>query len=376
MSVYRPYYNAETFGLTQSPQGLDVEYADGRAVGLTALRFYTHVLSSQPFEVAKFLLQIGEWENQRQQQMWVDSDSSDEEVDYFIDTTGAAPKRLTERKKPNINTGLHLIKAPAAKFPHAIELHRAFVLDLIGAVAEKEGPAGLWRALHASCLLKAASDLSENWLVAALASLLGVSDPDVVDILQSPDPSLSVAVSCAAASIAAFILIPVALVRARLLITGFSAEKRSLRYWLFRTRSLFAPLSVVTPTVLSSFARRLSTVAAPLLLFQKLDIDEFRSPGLFKLGILSSQLLSLIVRLPLDTMANRALVSELTIPPADLLVVPKMYPGILSTVWRVLKGVDSPASLYRGWRLEALGIFSSWGYEVLDQGRNPTQEHF
>lgn len=375
MSVYRPYYNPETFGYTQPTQSLDVEYADGRAVGITAARFYAHASTSQPFEVAKFLLQVGEWES-GQQQAWEDSDSSDEEVDYFIDTTGAAPRRLTERKKPNVNTGLHLIKAPVSRFPNVIELHRILVIDLIGAIADREGPKGLWRALHASCLLKAARDLSESWIASALASLAGVPDPEMVDILQSPDPSLSISVSCVAAGAAALVLVPVALVRARLLITSISAGKRSLRYWLFRTKNLIAPLGVALPTMLASMVTRLSTIAAPLLLFQKLDIDEFRSPGFFNMGVLGMRLISLAVKLPLDTMANRALVSELNVPPEDLLIIPKKYRGMLGTLWDVLRGAESPASLYRGWRLEALGIISSWGYEVLDQGRSSVQEHF
>lgn len=425
MSVYRPYYNADQFRYpdeavaqsagkvrmgfplsagrdsdTASFDYLDLDelvagHSQISAVGISVSRFYARMLATQPFEVTRFLLQTGEFSpDAANDQTYDDYDfdegsSSDEEVDYFVDVRDMAHREAhreavsTEarpRPKPSKSRGVQLfnsrVKDPL--FPQALNVSGGpFVFSTLGAIVEKEGVFGLWHAMNASCLYSAATGVVRAWSTSFLASIAGVPDPQFVDTLQAVDPMTLILVSTAGCALTAALLTPLAIIRARLIATSmnFSDRPRSLRWSLMdavRKGQLLAPISAVFPTTLAASCYHLVKTSAPLIMWRTAGLSQFSSPKLHQLGQLVAKLLGLVVKMPLETLANRAQLRASHPSPRSLIIKPVQYTGFLPSLWSVVTGKTSVASLYRGWRTEAVGILAEWGYAALDD--KPTQQ--
>ncbi|PRT56404.1 Mitochondrial fusion and transport protein UGO1 [Wickerhamiella sorbophila] len=386
---YRPYYDPETFAspvaVTTSLPGqaklrteFDFDYLDDLnqspvgQVGLSIAKFYSRMVVVQPFDVAKFLVQVSDVGNRGGAQLYEDEleDSDEEEIDYFLDTSSPTPRQITLKsaKLRKLTKEMQLVKSDPAlsAFPEATPVQNAYIWNMISLVAEKEGPVGMWKAMHTSCLYQASKGLLYAWLCGLLSSLVGVQDPLILDVLQSPDPLMAVAVTTVASGLAAALLAPLAVIRARFIVTVMQIGPRSLRGALLGLKSIVGPVSVAVPSAASSSIIQLVDSATPYLLFKHWNIDQFRYRGMYHCMVLCSKLLALAFKIPLDTFANRAAVASQNLDPKTLIVVPRPYNGMLYSLWDIFSGKDSILSLYRGWRPELLGCIGAWGVDAID----------
>lgn len=437
-NTLRPYYNPDTFnspvkgseGLTvvyntstatkslgaASPSAandgnfvyLDVEIngsSETAAIGLTMARLYSRVFISQPFEVSRLLLQVGDWNNRPKAQTdQTDSspvpedDESDEEIDYFTDvprdtslqaiesrTKGARLHGLRSSSVASnsaisssaiyTSTTSTRNRSPPVHFPNAIEPVSVHILDIMRALTEKDGMVGLWRGLHTSFVLEALTLTVESWLSGFFSSICGIPDPHFVDVLHSPSPMASLGTVVSAAVVTSLILSPVDVIRTRLAVTTFSTSPRSFRQSLVELRSYTSPLSVLIPTALRSGVSSAIRGCTPYLLYRWVGIDRTKYRGMYNFARLVSSILELGLRLPLETITRRSHIASLELDSASLVVHPVAYHGMFSTFWRIGSGQDRVESLFQGWRLSLIGAIGEWGLEPCQTNR-AEKEHF
>lgn len=422
MSEMRPYVNVSSFrhpmdlgskvsGLEDSSMVHDLsdtfdlfaleEIAAGKsqlsAIGISTTRFYTRMLVQQPLEISRFLLQVGEWsETETLTPNYEDYDfeansasSSDDEVDYFVDVRDMASYNAhkTSRSKQCVNSSkvrdVRLFRPEHDNlFPEAIKIKDGpYVFSAIGALCEKEGIFSMWRALNASCIVKAATGVVKAWITSFLATSTGMPDPQFVELLQTPDPLRLVLLGALGCAITAAALTPLFVIRARLISTSMTIpdRPRSLRWSLLdtiRRGHIIAPWWVVLPTTLCATINHTIVTAAPIILWRCGRIGSFSSPMLYQFSKLGASLVGLTVKMPLETLASRAQLKACHPCARALVVKPVAYQGILHTLCSIVKGETSLSTLYRGWRSEIVGLLSEWGYYALEQNKPTQRERF
>lgn len=430
----RPYYNRDTFnspvkgsdGLTvvygtvnntptlSKPHGddnfiyLDVDMSASNeiaAIGMSMARMYSRVFVSQPFEVSRLLLQVGDWSDNssyrkhnvhsydsdvEKQGITEDEDEeSDQEIDYFTDLSGDnsfsslrkrvrndVQKRLDDNQsQEKADTGasvrLENDSSPSRSdikilFPHAIEPTSLYILDIMRAIMEKDGVVGLWRGMHTSFVLEALTTTIESWINGFLSSVCDIPDPQFVDVLHSPSPLVSLGAAVLSALATSIILSPVDMIRTRFSVTTFSTTPRSFRQSVMQLKSYTSPISVLIPTALRAGVSCTITRATPYLLFRWARIDKVKYPGIYNFTSLISSVLELVIRLPLETIIRRSHIANLNLESTNLIVQPTPYKGIFSTFWRIGTGQDRIETLYRGWRLSLMATIGNWGVQAAE----------
>lgn len=456
-NALRPYYNAETFeSPVKSHQGLTVVHGGNtenssfiatsparkvsrgdhnanfvyldldvggdniQAIGATILRLYTRVLVSQPFEVARVLLQVGNWDSttatangssgrkgassttptdsktrnglNRSQyggsiydeigdgeldDDYSDGESSDEDVNFFssIDEDGKRPTSTRKIHRLKRNPG-----SPRSdrEYVHAITPMTLHLMDVLSALQQADGLKGMWRGLHTTFVLEAAASVVESWVSGFISSVAAIPDPHFVPILHSPSPMASLAAAVCAAVSTTLLLMPFDVIKVRFFTTTFATKPRSFRACCSRLTSFRSPSLVLIPAALSTGLSSLIQLATPYFLYTRMGIDRFSAPSLFNIGLLISSLFTMTVKLPLETMMHRAEVKHLQdtgIKPSNLIIRPKQYSGVAHTIWDVMVGRERIDSLYKGWRLSATAAIAEWGVYAIQQA-DKTPEHF
>lgn len=452
-NALRPYYNAETFqspvkghqrltvvhGGNNSSAGselvatsashrsdqsnfvyLDLEMGGDsiQAIGSTILRLYSRVLVSQPFEVAKVLLQVGNWEacpstpsesstsssnlptpsstnsylDHLDNDSDEDSESSDEELAFFSSNAersegaGSGPgeggreresqSRLTRRvRRPRKNPSTSRTEKD---YVNAIAPATQQLLDVVAVLQQTDGLKGLWRGVHTTFVLGAAASMIESWVSGFISAVAALPDPHIVPILHSPSPLASLSAAVLAAVSSAVILLPFDAIKIRFFTTTFATKPRSFRTCVSRLTSFRSPSTILIPSVLNTGLSSLIQLATPYVLYTRLGIDRFSAPSLYNIGMLLSSLFTITIKLPLETMMRRAQVNELQnsgMKPASFIIRPKPYTGVAQTLWDVIVGKEPIQNLYKGWRLSTTAAVAEWGVTAIQQSDN-RPEHF
>lgn len=417
MSEYRPYINAATFtypldhasksqyAYEPDSNGFDYLHIDElvsansqiTAVGSSVVKFYLGMVFSQPFEVCRFLTQVGDWrlntnplasasriEEASGESVTLNTTTSEageeEDIDYFVDVS------VSRSQEPKVEKSSALQIYNPADDPDASSIDMSngpFILPTASALLKKEKINGLWRAMNASCLRKAATGVVGAWMTSFLASVCGVPDPQFVDLLHTLYPMRVAAVSIAGCAVTAYLMAPLSIIRARLIATSINNpdKPRSLRWSLrdlVQRGKFFAPLSAALPSMLNAVIKNAIMMLCPVLCFKYAEIDAFNTPQLFHFAQLCAEIVFLIFKLPLDTLASRAELhadKENQIPRENAVIKLYPYKGLFSNLWDVCSGKQPLASLYRGWRSELVGVIGEWGYEALDD-KSRDQERF
>lgn len=332
---------------------------------------YTSVLMSQPFEVAKTILQVriqddlgglntppldttnasivspkspvfGEpratpsdadtqpanpWTQQPDADD--DSDSDPDEPAYFTSGapfTPASSVRSRRRREssppppppepPKINTN-----AKSALSAQQIVLRKPdSILEVIAQLWSKESAWGVWKGTNATFLYSILQSLLENWGRSLLSALLNVPDLGVKDDVDrlvgiaSPYPWASLCVAAAAAVTTGLILAPLDLIRTRLIVTSTSRAPRRTVTTLRSLPSWTCPSTLIAPTILHSLVHPFLTLSMPLALRSQFLIDREQSPVTFSIVKFCTSCASLFVKLPLETVLRRGQVHVLSQP--------------------------------------------------------------
>ncbi|KAF1918734.1 Rrp15p-domain-containing protein [Ampelomyces quisqualis] len=399
-----------------------------------ALWNYTSVLLAQPFEAAKTLLQIHEAGGQLPSPSTLkahewgsrsrpDSFHSGKYEDVRV------PLSFGRGERPRLARVLHLDRA---------QTRTARLLARCCAVAVARptlSPApqpltGTNVTFIYNFLLKT----TESWFRSAISAVLNVPDPGLVasasgigglDIIDSPNPIMSLGVAVAATAIAATILAPLDLIRTRLIVTPISSSPRSIYPCLSLLPSWSVSPRLFPATLLHACIPTLMSSSTPLLLRSTLSIDPILTPTTYSLGTFFSAAAELFVRLPLETVLRRGQVAVLRdhenersnaayrAPPSlsrqknpaydsddqsfKTIVEPGPYRGVLGSMWFIAReegisvstpdaakaasakamGFERPSrmrkgqglhGLCRGWRVGVWGLVGIWGAAAMGGG--------
>ncbi|KAF3009583.1 mitochondrial fusion and transport protein ugo1 [Curvularia kusanoi] len=331
-----------------------------------ALWNYTSVLLAQPFEVAKTLLQVHEargqlapglrvngddWRSESSRPASVasakyaeypsDEDESDDDAPgYFTSTaptshhlhgnhnhrspSGSRSRSPRKRHQRNVHsrsrseTPTRPPQTPARK----LDLKRAdSLLEVIAQLWQKESAWGVWKGTNCTFIYNFLLKTTESWFRSALSALLNIPDPGTMgasagsfgglDIIDSPNPLMSLGVAVAATAIAATILAPLDLIRTRLIVTPISSAPRSIYPCLSLLPSISISSNLLPATLLHACIPTLISSSTPLVLRSTLSIDPIITPTTYSFSTFLSSTAELFVRLPLETVLRRGQVAVL-----------------------------------------------------------------
>ncbi|KAF1996479.1 mitochondrial carrier [Amniculicola lignicola CBS 123094] len=339
-----------------------------------ALWNYTSVLLAQPFEVAKTILQVHQASSQapgpllvntpglgeearsrpssfasgkyedvrtsaspppeagtRTDSMQYPSDSDDDAsyftssapkvTDPFSPTSPTASRSPRRRHAPSRSNSSTPTQAPPLA-PRNLELRKPdALLEVIAQLWQKEAAWGVWKGTNITFVYNFLLKTSESWTRSLLAALFNIPDPGLLgsagsgigglDIIDSPNPIMSLIVAVAASAIAGLALAPLDLIRTRLIVTSTSTTPRTIYPSL-----AMLPIFTVTPsllpvTLLHSTIPTIVSSSTPLFLRSTFAIDPVITPGLYSVSTFLSSTVELFLRLPLETVLRRGQVATL-----------------------------------------------------------------
>ncbi|KAF2084592.1 mitochondrial carrier [Saccharata proteae CBS 121410] len=403
---------------------------------------YTSVLFAQPFEVAKTILQChlagSNIEAAKLSAVSQDgrrtaassrynehytSEESDSDADgpsYFSSTAPQDPytqpsrphsrnRRTPSRSASSTPTPAH----PPSRYPYKLDLKRPdSLLEVLSQLWTKEGAWGIWKGTNSTFVYNFLLKTIETWLRSLLSALLNVPDPGLLggygvgggglDVVDSPNPFMSLTVAVAAAGITGLFLAPLDIVRTRLILTPITTSPRNMLPSLRSLPSLTLPAPLLPITLLHSTLPTLLSASAPLLLRSTLRIDPVLTPATYSLSTFFCSAAELFCKLPLETVLRRGHANFLTMhaltaeEPLPTVVDVGPYRGVLGSMWFIAREEGESAvvpvsavaaragarsgqtqrtkkgqgvhGLWRGWRVGFWGLVGVWGAAALGGG--------
>ncbi|KAL2863500.1 mitofusin complex protein UGO1 [Aspergillus lucknowensis] len=364
-----------------------------------ALWRYTNVLTSQPFDVAKTILQAyvvpddsregqfprggqqrSDWDSRTDSydDMGSDGDeehdlSSDDESSYFTSTvpTVTSPSVRRGRKAPRHRitdrTGYIAPSSSKSSSRHALTIKNpSSLMEVLSQLWSTSGPTSPWKTTNATFIYSLLLPTLNTFIRSLLAAIVGLPEDDVTpavasDILTSTSPVATLVLSFISTSLSAMLLSPIDTARTYLILTPVTHGPRSL---LRAIRQLPAPNYTIPPhlvpiTVLHSSLPNLITSSTPLFLKSYLSLDPVLHPSTWNLFTFIGSGIELAVRFPLETVLRRAQIATFTSPSirqscadplrattADaaaqaaeietIVPTPRTYRGVIGTMWSIV----------------------------------------
>lgn len=313
------------------------------------------------------------------------------------------------------------------------------LLQVIAQLWQKESAWGVWKGTNATFIYNFLLKTTESWFRSLLSALLNVPDPGLVgtaasgigglDIIDSPNPLMSLAVAVAATAIAATVLAPLDLVRTRLIVAPISSQPRSIYPCLALLPSLTVPSTILPATLLHACVPTLISSSTPLVLRSSFSIDPLLTPTTYSFSTFLSSTAELFIRLPFETVLRRGQVAVLqdyeaqrlaaayrdlpnqslqspaydiqaedqNLKSFDTVVAPGPWKGVFGSMWFIVREegitVEGPSAaklasakaggftrplrtrkgqgvhgLWRGWRVGVWGLVGIWGAAAMGGG--------
>lgn len=398
-----------------------------------ALYRYVSVLLSQPFDVAKTVLQVRRQNGQdglesaiedgstmrdgtqsrrddkRYSDYPSDDDSDLDEPAYF---TSSAPSSssYSPRSRRQHSYGDRTLSPPpkSPKSQHQLILKNSeSIMEVISQEWTKEGTWGVWKGSNATFVYAFLLKTVESWSRGVFSAMFNVPDAGVMgglgaitEVADSPYPWASLVVAVAASVATGLILAPLDLIRTKLILTPISLPKRSLIHNLRNLPSYLCPSTLIIPTILHSLITPTINHSTPLLLRTYLAIDPVLTPVTYSFFKFMSRTVELFLKLPLETILRRGQMSILASPSyrvqggKDLepMVDIGPYKGVIGTMWSIVReeGTSSREiavgskkkgkkvehrgqgieGLWRGWRVGMWALVGVWGARAMSGGGN------
>lgn len=421
---------------------------------------YCKVIVSQPLEIVRLVLQVGYFPNldlaapvavRRKKLPYSrlldesvsdsgytteEPDEEEEEINYFQSNTNSThlPKRspnTTTSPETNSNTNIApgagaassttLKKTVKSDFKiHPISKH---TIDIMSAIVAKDGPFALFRGINASFIYQTLSHTIEAWVTGFMSPFLGIPDPFFLDLTHLTDPWKSLWLSVSACVLTGLILMPLDLIKVRLMLTQFNrppevlpthlvastessesseselesttntnntisrntpANVRSIRDSIrnYPLTLLINPPSTITClTILYQFSSTIFRKAAPYILFIRFNVDSYLSPNLYTIVNLLLLILEFFVKLPVENLLRKEQlrfllktksfaedekkIVSIENPDEDLIIE-------FNDGWRE-EEKDSDIGIFErikrlglfdGWRVGVLNVIGFWGYNI------------
>lgn len=346
------------------------------------VRNYSKMLISQPFEVAKNLLQVGSF---RKEPSVVEDD--DEEPRYF---EGQPTGRRSSIERTPQTTAVQVV-APVIK-PASTNM-----LDVVSALVGREGPRGAFKAINTSFLIYMLQYTLQSWICGFVSGLLGIPDPLFVEISHSPNPGMSLVLSMGSSIATSVVLSTLCLIRMRFIVTTSTRGTRSFRENVSNLPrfSLFkVPRELLVPSIVSNSISAFARYYPDYFLTVILQISKYNQPYVYNSISMVLRILGMFIRLPFETLYSRAQVNALltstNLAPAlhvdseDLCVNFAGYWGYISTPYYIVAGTrpvecdgvnvevtdkyemnNGISAIFRGWKVGLIQTVSRFTLKLI-----------
>ena len=334
-------------------------------------------------------------------------------------TRSSRPRRRQGSPEPDGIPRVHTPQPPPPKShasPHTLDLKSpSSILGVLSTLWATEGSWGIWKATNSTYVHSILLSTITSFIRSFFSAFLALPDPGLsftttprfsyaggLDILSSPSPLASLAISVSAAGIAGIILAPLDIARTKLILTPSTHPPRSIIATLHTLPSWTLPFSIAPVAFLHSTLPTFISASTPLFLRSKLGIDPLLTPNMYAIATFLGQTFELGVKLPIETVLRRAQmdVARSTSKGKELPTVVEVgpYKGLLGTMHSIIyeegerstpaelvKGTaGAPAmkpgkmgqerkrrkgqgfeGLWRGWRVGMWGLVGVWGATTL-----------
>lgn len=407
------------------------------------VRNYCKVLISQPLEISRLVLQVGFFDfsetattpeptpshkrlkndltgSSHSTGLNVSSDEYEEDIEYFqlpwesinaLTSVSLPTKQKKKATKPSS-------RPRRGRDPNKIHPISQHNIDIMTSIAAKDGPFALFRGINASFIHYTLSHTIEAWITGFISPFLSIPDPFFLDLTHSTEPGKSLWLSVLACVLAGVVLMPLDLIKVRLMITQFnkpvnhtgtsdtetsqdlsseltseepSVDTRSVRESIRhfpKAVLLNPPITITLLTIFHQFSTTVFRKLAPYLLFVRYNIDSYLSPNLYTMANLLLLIMELFIRLPLENLLRKEQVRFLLKPksreedkfgvvtiknPEENLIV--NFNGFNShdcfnsnsdgdvvplSIWQRVRLLG----LFNGWRVGVLNVIGFWGYNI------------
>lgn len=411
---------------------------------------YFKVVLSQPLEAVRLVLQVGYFDFSKSAkqpkkektapakkysrlldtssastpfQTDISESDSEGEIDYFQSSSQPALKSLTldaRKAQASILKGKQIKKVSN---PNKIDPVSKHTIDIMTAIATKDGPFALFRGINASFIHQTLSHTIEAWITGFISPFLSIPDPFFLDLTHLTEPLKSLWLSVLACVLTGLILMPLDLIKVRLMITQFNRPQVADETWssasspenavpqpeikLVNTRSvresvrnyplkflLHPPPTIALLTALHQFSTTVFRKTAPYLMFVRFNVDSYSSPNLYTLFNLLLLITEFFIKLPVENLLRkeqvRFLLSPKTVqedpmrivtienPDEDLIVTFNAWDSEDMVNEEDYEGDEAPKKpaagyfhkiakmgLFDGWRVGVLNVIGFWGYNIL-----------
>lgn len=346
------------------------------------LRKYSHHLVQQPFEVARCLLQVGDFSlpdtpdiplpvELRDEE---DDDDENAEIDFFPSTNDQEVLPQVENKSVTDDADDDVEVHPGSLVLRPESSH---TVDILNSLMDSEGVRGLWKANNTTFIYNFLSLTLDAWFTGLISPFLGIPDPYFMDIIHSPDVKASILLTFTANALTKIVLLPLDIIKTRFIVTSLrkgSKPIRSLRQlirrWSWRTDAVRIPLDMWVLSILQSLTSLTFNKAFEVFIYHQWNVERHSQSKWYHTLRFASHTLELFIKLPLENMLRRSQVNYLVhakrnpwkIESEDLIVTPIGYHG----VWRSLKNKRSSAGLWNGWRVGFMSQFCGYGFELMN----------
>lgn len=391
------------------------------------LKNYCKVLLLQPLEITRLVLQVGTFDFDKKKEkdpllhlqnfprlldesgeltpqlsQSYSDDDSDFEVNYFQPND-----KVSSIESPKKSSKTKRLEKKRHKL-HPVSKH---TVDIMSAIITKDGPNALFRGLNAQFIHQTLSHTIEAWITGFLSPFLSIPDPFFLDLTHLTEPLRSLCLSVLACVLTGVILMPLDLIKVRLMITQFNKpynkddsdaeytgiqSTRSIRESLKNypiDHLVKPPMTVSFLTILHQFATSIFRKSAPYLLFIRFNIDQYSAPKLYTVFNLLLSIMEFFIKLPVENLLRKEQVRFLLKPKSleedplrvltidnpdhDLIIeFNEGYPGDIENSSQ-LKGMwkkFTHLGLFNGWRVGVLNIIGFWGYKIVQSGSSIQEE--
>ncbi|GIC89994.1 mitofusin complex protein UGO1 [Aspergillus udagawae] len=358
---------------------------------------YTSVLTAQPFDVAKTILQAyvvpdsqdGQRpadERRRSGRMdsfdesAEDSQTSDDESSYFTSaapmaTSPTAARSRKSRRHITDRSGYIPSSPSSPKYSLTIK-NPSSLMEVLSQLWTASGPTSPWKATNATFIYSLLLPTLNTFIRSLLSAIVGLPEEDIAssmtaDILTSTSPFATLVLSFISSSLSAMLLSPIDTARTFLILTPATHGPRSLLRAIRQlpTANCMIPSHLIPITILHSSLPNFITTTTPLFFKSYLSIDPVLNPSMWNLLAFLGSGLELAVRFPLETILRRAQIATYTAPSIrqkyaatsrsststtaeetsvveTIVPVPQTYRGIVGTMWGIVyeEGVSAPSS--------------------------------
>lgn len=406
------------------------------------MKNYFKILCLQPLEITRLVLQVGTFEftkkskKEKEVPRLLESstelgaathdtydDESDFEIDYFQPTI--------DHKMPGITSPVKLLDQSITKSPtkskrldkkkYKIQPTSKHTVDIMSSIITKDGPNALFRGLNAQFLYQTLSHTIEAWITGFLSPFLGIPDPFFLDLTHLTEPLRSLCLSVLACVLAGVILMPLDLIKVRLMITQFlkpynsegenmeasttnsnltednggAQSTRSIRESLrnYPVDTLVKPpVTICFLTILHQFSTSIFRKSAPYILFIRYNIDQYLAPTLYTLSNLFLLIMEFFIKLPVENLLRKEQVKFLLQPksiaedPLRVVTIDNPDRDLIvefNDGWKdensnnnlkTLRDKFLHLGLFNGWRVGVLNIIGFWGYKIVQSGTSVQEE--